>query len=77
MIVTSQSRGVAVRVLLDHNMACVDGSVAARLRRARVRVRLGGQQGMMHHKFAAIDAGEAMELWDGSVCVTMICRRGE
>ena len=72
MIVTSQSRGVAVRVLLDHNMACVDGSVAA-----RVRVRLGGQQGMMHHKFAAIDAGEAMELWDGSVCVTMICRRGE
>jgi len=52
----AKARGVAVRVLLDHSMACVDGSVAARLRRARVRVRLAGQQGMCHHKFAVVDA---------------------
>lgn len=43
-------------MLVDSNMASVDGSQVSTLRRQNIAVRLHSKTAMLHHKFALVDA---------------------
>ncbi|KAL2724464.1 mitochondrial cardiolipin hydrolase-like isoform X1 [Vespula squamosa] len=55
VIMEAQKRGVAVRVIIDANMAQYDGNQGVAFRKASIKVRTKPSNNLMHHKFVIID----------------------